>query len=326
MRAAAHGGVYARQWAALIGDAGRDTGSTLLLRWAQKLNSRILEHNLSGYLTTLIDEAALDVETLNMALRTRAIDYLIDGYYEKAVADFTRAIELEPNQGIIFAGRGDSYRRMNQNEKALADLTRAVELSPGQPWILLSRGMVYQNMGRDEDASADCAKAVEIDPKLAWILANQSQQKSGGADQAVLPVTIYLSDGGIHPKVEEAVTALLANAHLRIADRDEPIIGSWFRRMRASAAHSELTNKTFVSVLHAADGQIDLDQGAAVTASLLQNLPLVLAALHLTKDAVLRVGPVLVVKVDWQVTVAQLTEAQQAVWIINHSSPELLMT
>lgn len=312
VKAAAHGGVYARQWASLIGDAGRDTGSTLLSEWAKKLNSRILEHDLSSYLAILIDEAGLNVEALIVALRTRAINYLIEGYHEKAVADFTRAIDLDPRQGILFAGRGDSYRRMNQHEKGLADLTRAVELSPKQPWILLSRGMVYQNMGRGEDASTDCAKAVEIDPNLAWILANQSQQRLAKADRPTLPVTIYLSDGGINPIVEEAVTNLLASASLWIADRDEPIIGSWFRQMRANMTHPELKSEAFAGALHATD-RIALDQDAAATASLLQNLPPVLTALHPTKDAVLRVGSLLVVKVDWQVTVAQLTEVQQAV-------------
>jgi hypothetical protein len=44
----------------------------------------------------------------------------------------------------------------------------------------------------------------------------------------------------------------------------------------------------------------------------LQNLGPVLASLQPTKDAVLRVGALLIVKVDWVVKVFQLTAAQQA--------------
>ena len=47
-------------------------------------------------------------------------------------------------------------------------------------------------------------------------------------------------------------------------------------------------------------------------ARLLQNLGPVIGSLQPTKDAVLRVGALLIVKVDWTVSVFQLTAAQQA--------------
>jgi hypothetical protein len=58
-------------------------------------------------------------------------------------------------------------------------------------------------------------------------------------------------------------------------------------------------------------------QDAAVTATLLQNVGPVLQALQPTKDAVIRAGALLIVKVDWVVTVHQLTPRQQL--ILDHS-------
>jgi hypothetical protein len=46
---------------------------------------------------------------------------------------------------------------------------------------------------------------------------------------------------------------------------------------------------------------------------MMQNVGPVLASLQPTKDAVVRIGAVLIVKVDWEVRVVQLTAAQQAV-------------
>lgn len=63
---------------------------------------------------------------------------------------------------------------------------------------------------------------------------------------------------------------------------------------------------------HALDSRLILAQDADVTARLMQNLPPVLGALQPTKDAMLRVGALLIVKVDWTVSVFQLTAAQQA--------------
>lgn len=63
---------------------------------------------------------------------------------------------------------------------------------------------------------------------------------------------------------------------------------------------------------HAVDTRLVLAQDVAITATMLQNLGPVLMSLQPTKDAVHRVGALLIVKVDWVVSVHQLTAAQQA--------------
>ncbi|HEV2343456.1 MAG TPA: hypothetical protein VGS97_05130 [Actinocrinis sp.] len=129
-----------------------------------------------------------------------------------------------------------------------------------------------------------------------------------------IPVTIYLSDGRIHKEVETAVGDLLAEVGLEITHRDNARRGSWFRQMRAGvrkAAGSRVAQDTAAMAAHAVETRTVLAQDAAYTAMLLQNLGPVLTSLQPTKDAVLRVGAVLIVKVDWAVTVYQLTPAQQ---------------
>lgn len=141
---------------------------------------------------------------------------------------------------------------------------------------------------------------------------------SDSDDEAIsiqaIPVSIYLADERIHEQVEQAVADLLARAGLWVDSRDDPVIGSWFRRMRAGvvrALHTGMVNDAARIAAHAADTRLVLAQDAAVTATLLQNLGPVIASLQPTKDAVVRIGAVLIVKVDWVVTVCQLTAAQQ---------------
>jgi hypothetical protein len=108
-----------------------------------------------------------------------------------------------------------------------------------------------------------------------------------------LPVSIYLDDEAIHEQVEAAVDVLLASADLRIEERDEPVIGSWFRRMRAGvrqAVQSPAGREAALTAAHAVDARVNLAQDAAITSTLLQNLGPVIASLQPTKDAVLRVG------------------------------------
>lgn len=131
-----------------------------------------------------------------------------------------------------------------------------------------------------------------------------------------LPVTIYLSDASVHEQVEAAVDDLLAAVGFYVDERDDPELGSWFRRMRAAigtAASSPAAREGALMAAHIADTRLVLAQDAAVTATLLANLGPVIASLQPTKDAVIRVGALLIVKVDWVVTVYQLTAAQQTV-------------
>jgi superfamily II DNA or RNA helicase len=130
-----------------------------------------------------------------------------------------------------------------------------------------------------------------------------------------LPVSVYLSDEAGHEQVITAVEDLLATAGLLLEDRDEPVIGSWFQRMRASAKQavtSPVARDAALTAVHVADTRLTLAQDAQITATLLQNLAPVITSLDHTKDAVIRVGALLVVKIDWTVQVAQLTAAQQA--------------
>jgi hypothetical protein len=132
--------------------------------------------------------------------------------------------------------------------------------------------------------------------------------------QATLPITIYLSDESGHEQVEAAVEDLLAAVGGHIEHRDDPVLGSWFRRMRAKVnrfVDSPLGDEVKNLATHAAESRLVHAQDATVTATMLQNLGPVLAAVQPMKEAVIRAGALLIVKMDSTLVVHQLTSAQQ---------------
>ena len=156
-------------------------------------------------------------------------------------------------------------------------------------------------------AGDDALPAESVDQGL-------TNQLRGGV--SLLPVTIYLSEVEGHERVESAVENLLAAADLSIDSREDPVIGSWFIRMWATlirTAKSPGVREEALAVKHILDQQLILGRDADITARLLQNLGPVVVSLQPTKDAVVRVGAILIVKVDWVVQILQLTAAQQAV-------------
>jgi hypothetical protein len=137
--------------------------------------------------------------------------------------------------------------------------------------------------------------------------------------EGVLPVTIYLSDGADHESVENAVEQLLGSLGLYVVGREDPVAGSWFRRMLA-ATRSLAAHDPVASAVHLVDARYVQQQDAQNTALLMQNLGPLIASLQSTRDGVIRVGALLVVKVDWTLVVTQLTAQQQLV--LDHS-PQL---
>jgi hypothetical protein len=136
------------------------------------------------------------------------------------------------------------------------------------------------------------------------------------AGSGFFPVTVFLSDAAIHEEVERAVDALVQAAGLVISSRQPPVSGSWFRRMRA-VLRTHAAEEVLATAAHAADSRLVQRPDAEVTAMLLHNLGPVITALQPTKDAVVRVGAMLIVKTDWTVAVHQLTARQQLV--LDHS-------
>jgi hypothetical protein len=129
-----------------------------------------------------------------------------------------------------------------------------------------------------------------------------------------VPVTIYLSDEAGYEVVEEAVDKLLADAGGDVDERGEPIFGSFFRSLQATFRRLATTpeGKEVAKVAaHAAEARLVQAQDATNTATLAGGLSQVLESLQNTTNAVIRIGALLIVKVDSDVMVHQLTATQQ---------------
>ena len=71
------------------------------------------------------------------------------------------------------AERGECYRLLKRYDEAIADFNRALELNPRDSWTLSRRGAAYQAMQIFEEAFIDLTRAVEIDPENAWAWAQR---------------------------------------------------------------------------------------------------------------------------------------------------------
>jgi TolB-like protein/Tfp pilus assembly protein PilF len=83
---------------------------------------------------------------------------------EMALAEFNRALELQPNNSLAREYRAYVYRRRGEWERSLADLQRAEELDPRNAEIPLGIAETYLALRQWNDAERAASRALAIDP------------------------------------------------------------------------------------------------------------------------------------------------------------------
>lgn len=99
-----------------------------------------------------------------ITFNSRAGAFHLLGNTSRALSDYAEAIRLRPNYADAYANRGITYDRIDYN-KAVADLSRAISIDPRNTDYLSKRADHYRDMGKLDDALADYEKILKIDPK-----------------------------------------------------------------------------------------------------------------------------------------------------------------
>jgi len=103
---------------------------------------------------------------LATAYTGRGIAYESKGEVERAIADYNKAIALDPKFAKAYTNRGVAYRKKGESDRAIADFTKAIALNPKSAAAYYNRGYTYANKGEYDRAIADFRKALEINPSI----------------------------------------------------------------------------------------------------------------------------------------------------------------
>ena len=105
---------------------------------------------------------------------------------DKAIKNFDRAIQLNPNFAMAYALRGFAYLHKQDNDKAFKDFTEAIQLNPNSHFYGL-RSSAYNRTGEYDKAILDCNKAIELNPNNANAHASRSfaYNRTGEYEKAI---------------------------------------------------------------------------------------------------------------------------------------------
>ena len=117
----------------------------------------------------------------------RGVAYSRKGLYDRAVADFGRAIDRMTNPAAAYYNRANAYRRQGSYDEAIADYGRAISFRSGFARAYNNHGNVYRHKRQYDRAIADYDRAIGLKPDYALAYKNRGDvyRRKGMFDLAV---------------------------------------------------------------------------------------------------------------------------------------------
>jgi tetratricopeptide (TPR) repeat protein len=148
--------------------------------WDEKYDEQIAFF--SGYLSRYSSDAAARV--------ARAAGLWYSGKLDEALDDYSRALELDPENILALSNRGQVLAEMGRDEEALAALDRAlaslkIASAPDpnrrgfynaiEAFVRRARGVAAGGLGRNEIAMDEFTSSIALCPENAWVYYSRAQ-------------------------------------------------------------------------------------------------------------------------------------------------------
>jgi Tfp pilus assembly protein PilF len=125
------------------------------------------------------------------------------GKAEEALAEFDKALALDPHNAEALYNRGLLYQNEKQHQSAIDDFTSANGLTPQRAEPLLARAISYLALDKIREAATDLDEAVQADPQNAqiWTTRGLAYERLGDKTKAA---GSYARAINLRPKDEAA--------------------------------------------------------------------------------------------------------------------------
>jgi len=100
----------------------------------------------------------------SVAYKNRGVYFYETGQFDKAIADYSRAIDLDPRYVHAYNNRGLALNAEGQPDRAVVDYSKAIALKPNYFEAYANRGLSFDDLGQIDKAIADYDEAIALKP------------------------------------------------------------------------------------------------------------------------------------------------------------------
>jgi len=158
------------------------------------------------------------------ALADSKSDCLDSRDHELRIKGCSAIILRNPKDVIAYHNRGEAYGLKGDFDRAIADYNKAIELNPNYAPAYNSRGRAYTSKGDYVHAVADVTKAGELTPKLRPWPAVVKAAPAKAKEVAAKPVSTAPAMG---PVAEKAAVPPKAPVPTKAPATEKPADDSW---------------------------------------------------------------------------------------------------
>jgi len=153
--------------------------------------------------------------------KLRGTAYVFKEEFDQALSDYTELIRLDPKNAEAYSLRGHMYFSKKDYDQAFSDFTELIRLYPKNTEVYSSRGLAYLLKHDYDKAIADYTKVISLDPKNAEAYSSRGLAcyRKDDYDKAITDYTKAIS---LDPKNAEAYS-LRGSAYLSKKDYEKAI-------------------------------------------------------------------------------------------------------
>ena len=161
----------------------------------------------------------------------RGTEHLENGDAKSAIDNFTRALELKPNDTAARANRAAAYIQTDQYRRASEDLDKLEVLDASNPALYRLRGMVALNSGRYDEAIAAFSKSLETTSNHEYLLIHRAQayERKGELNKALADIDKLLGANkkyGSYPYMVRMRIYRTQSEHAKAIAQIEPMLAA----------------------------------------------------------------------------------------------------
>lgn len=119
-------------------------------------------------------------EGLELVYSGRAGAYSRLGDTQRAIADYSEVIRLNPRDDGAYSLRGRLFSDLGDMQRAIADYSEAIRINPQDHSHYLNRGNVFFGQGDKQRAIADYSEAIRLRPQNAYTYISRARARARG--------------------------------------------------------------------------------------------------------------------------------------------------